>query len=97
MHSSQVSPDGRAYFYSTLDPTSEIFATVPRYSVVLERGDALFIPPWEWHRVEYVEGPPTLSASLFHVRPRELVTNNLLYTAVVLPNMLKELLSLNKA
>ena len=44
-----VSPDGRAYFYSMLDPLDpSALALVPRYEVETEAGDVLYVPAWFW-------------------------------------------------
>ena len=31
-------------------------------------GDAVWVPTWTWHRVDYIDGVTALSASLFHPR-----------------------------
>ena len=44
-----LSPDGRAYFASwrrNLD-------TIPKYQVITYPGDAIWVPTWTWHKVEY--------------------------------------------
>lgn len=33
-------------------------------------GDALFLPTWTWHRVDYIPRVTALSISFFHVRPK---------------------------
>lgn len=87
-----VSKDGRAYFNSMHDPLDpHALDHVPRYDVVTEAGDALWVPPWTWHRVKYLENVTALSASLFHIRPLEMLRNNPLYSAAVVPNIIKEL------
>ena len=49
----RISPDGRAYFFSELDPLDPTaLAHVPRHEVVTNPGDILFIPPWTWHQVK---------------------------------------------
>ncbi len=88
-----VAPDGRAYFFSRLDPLDPAaLSGVPRYEVITERGDGLWVPPWTWHRVDYVEDEVALSASLFHFRPTEFVRNNPLFSGLLVPNLIKELL-----
>ena len=90
-----VSPDNRAYFNSMLDPLDpQALAHVPRYEVITHAGDALWVPPWTWHRVEYLENITALSASLFHFRPLEYAKNNPLFAATVVPNLIKELVGL---
>ena len=58
-------------------------------------GDMVWIPPWTWHRVDYVAGVPALSASLFHIRPLEMLLRNAEFVSLVVPNIAKELLGLN--
>jgi hypothetical protein len=45
-----VSPDGRGFFASWA-PTID---HVPRYRLRTLPGDAVWVPPWTWHRVDYV-------------------------------------------
>lgn len=88
-----VAPDGRAYFFSMLDPVNpSSLMHVPRYEVTTRPGDVLWVPPWTWHRVEYLEGVTALTASLFHFRPGEFVRNNPTFAGLILPNLFKELL-----
>ena len=49
------------------------------------------MPTWWWHRVDYLPDETSLTVSLFHVRPWQMVTNNALYAAVLFPNLMKEL------
>ena len=49
------------------------------------------VPTWTWHRVDCLPNITALSASLFHVRAAPLLTAAPLFTALVVPNMLKEL------
>ena len=86
-----LSRDGRAYFVST-SPTEHPERTlghVHRRVVDTRPGDALWVPSWTWHRVDYYEGVTALSASLFQVRVQAL-HRNALYSALVVPNILKE-------
>jgi hypothetical protein len=90
-----VSPDGRAYFYSTLDPMDpSAFSNISRYEVVTNPGDALFIPCWTWHRVEYVTDVTAASVSIFEFNPREWIVNNPAFALTIIPNMIKELAGL---
>lgn len=85
-----VSPDGRAYLQATLNDASGV---VPeRLQVTTEAGDLLFVPTFWWHRVDYIPGVEAMALSLFHFRPHEIVASwhNRLYFAVLLPNILKE-------
>jgi hypothetical protein len=74
----------------------------PFYSVTTHAGDALWVPPWTWHRVDYVASdesstsPATsLAASLFHFRPLEFVQNNYIFAAIIVPNLFKEVFGIN--
>ena len=88
----RVAPDGRAYVFANLAPDDQgAFDKVQRYTGIMETGDALYIPTWWWHRVDYVKEETSFTVSLFHVRLGQLLTLNPLYTVVLLPNLLKEL------
>ena len=88
----RVAEDGRAYYFSSLDPfDTHALKRVPKYEVITEPGDALWVPPWFWHRVDYDEPGVSLAASLFHFRPWEFVKNNTLYSILIVPNLVKEL------
>ena len=63
-----------------------------RYEVTHEAGELLYVPTWFWHRVDYPpNGEASATLSLFHVRPGQMLANNALYSAVLLPNLLKEM------
>jgi hypothetical protein len=88
-----LSKDGRAYFVSS-QPTEnpdESLAHVKRWVVETGPGDALWVPTWTWHRVDYINGVTALSASLFHIRLEQWLSQNALYSGLVIPNILKEL------
>jgi len=85
-----VSRQGRAFFYSMLDFHS--ISNIPHYEVLTSAGDALWVPPWMWHRVDYVEGSVALAASLFHFRPLDFFKNNFLFATLILPNLFQEIL-----
>ena len=87
---------GRAYFVSS-QPTArpeESLAHVRRWTTETAAGDAIWVPTWTWHRVDYLPGSTALSASLFHVRVEQIVSHNPRFAALALPNMLKELVGL---
>uniref|UniRef100_A0A7S1NDK8 JmjC domain-containing protein n=1 Tax=Eutreptiella gymnastica TaxID=73025 RepID=A0A7S1NDK8_9EUGL len=90
----QVAPDGRAYVYATLDPTDPALQALERYEVLVEAGDMLWVPPWTWHRVDYIPAVAALSVSLFHFRALEFLMNNPLFALSLWPNLLKEALGL---
>lgn len=57
-----VSRRGRAFFYSNLLPGEADSAALARagvdcYEVTTGPGDALWVPPWTWHRVDYRDPP----------------------------------------
>ena len=93
-----LSIDGRAYFQSGHahnDVEQRIGHVRRRWKVETGPGDVLWVPTWTWHRVDYLRGVTALSASLFHVRAAPLLTAAPLFTALVVPNMVKELLGWN--
>ena len=93
----------RAFYYSNLDPLDPgSLTSVPHYNVITKAGDALWLPPWMWHRVDYIDTgdnatakEPALAASLFHFRPSEFGLNNPLFAILMVPNLIKELLGKN--
>jgi len=93
-----ISRHGRAFFYSHLqpsnqfDPTSSMKLPTPHYDLITNAGDALWIPPWMWHRVDYIQDSIALAASIFQFRPLEFMTHNHLFAILVIPNLIKELL-----
>uniref|UniRef100_A0A7S2GJF2 JmjC domain-containing protein n=1 Tax=Octactis speculum TaxID=3111310 RepID=A0A7S2GJF2_9STRA len=91
-----LSPDGRAYVFANLDPDDPAITRVRRYSAMLEAGDILYVPAWWWHRVDYIEDQTALSMSLFHVNFEQMLGNNKLFFALVVPNLVKEVLGWNK-
>ena len=65
---------------------------LPRYAVTTNPGDALWVPPWTWHRVDYGSGGLSVAASLFHFRPVDFVQRQPFFAFAIVPNMVKELL-----
>ena len=70
-----IAPDGRAFFVSSL-PITQITRNgandpkrIPYYQAVTEAGDALWVPTWTWHRVDYVAS--TFSPNDHNHRPTE--------------------------
>lgn len=89
-----VSPDGRAFFASWAAEPSHL---APSYEVVTEAGDALWVPVWTWHKVEYIESKDVaLGASLFHFRPIDFWKNNPHYALLIIPAMLMEVIGFKK-
>jgi hypothetical protein len=88
-----VASDGRAYFAS-LTPT---FDHVPRYHIAIHAGDAMWVPTWTWHRVDYVDTSSDISigASLFHFRPMEFLRRNPLYALLSIPALVQELVGIS--
>ena len=86
-----IAKDGRAYYFSSLDPKISL-DHIPKYEIITEAGDALWVPPWYWHRVDYIDNGVSFAASLFHFRPYDFFLNNPLYSILVTPNLVKELL-----
>ena len=51
------------------------------------------MPTWTWHAVDYAplgDDKAALSVSLFHFRAAQAVTVNWLFSALAVPNVLKE-------
>ena len=100
-----VSRHGRAFYYSNINPLDpKALANVRHYKVITRAGDGLWVPPWMWHRVDYLsdvigddgnQAEPALAASLFHFRPAEFAINNPLFALLMIPNLFKELLGRN--
>lgn len=87
-----ISKHGRAFFYSKLNPINNHYLhDIPHYEIITNNGDGLWIPPWTWHRVDYIPETVSLAASLFHFRPWEFVVNNPLFAISIVPNLFKEL------
>lgn len=90
-----VAPDGRAYFYSSLDPFDpKALAHVPRYEVITKAGDVLYVPTWTWHRVQYLPDVTAVSISLFEFVSSDFVSNNALFAVSLIPNLFKELIGI---
>lgn len=90
-----IAEDGRAYYFSSHDPFDiDTLQKIPKYEIITDMGDALFVPPWFWHRVDYDQPGVSLAGSLFHFRPWEFFLNNPLYSVLIIPNLIKEVLRL---
>jgi len=74
------------------------------YECVTNRGDALWVPPWMWHRVDYSytgvatnfdeDDTLSLGASIFHFFPK-LFACNPLFAFIIVPNLIWEVLGIN--
>lgn len=90
-----LAPDGRAYVYSKLDiNNSSALDAVPRYEVITEEGDVLYVPTWTWHKVHYLEDVTAVSVSIFEFRFHEFWSNNFLFAITLLPNIFKEMVGI---
>ena len=93
-----LAPDGRAFVASYQASVQN----VPHYSVVTRAGDALWVPTWTWHHVEYSPTDDSLTqalaigASLFHFRPLDYMFNNPLFATFVVPAIVREILGLQR-
>ena len=96
-----ISPDGRAFFVSE---SEQINVNVPSYTTITGAGDALWVPTWTWHRVDYIASDSdddddddeiSIAASLFHFRMLDFVRNNPLFAWLIVPSIAKELLGIN--
>ena len=87
----RLSPDGRAYIYS-MAPN---FEHVRRYIHTVQKGDAIYVLTWTWHRVDYTSDEDVaISGSLFHFRPFDFFRRNPLHAAMIMPYLLMELTGL---
>lgn len=83
-----ASPDGRAFFASW----SSDYSHVPKYTAITDAGDAMWVPTWTWHRVDYIESEEiAIGASLFHFRAIDFVANNPLFAILIVPSIILEL------
>ena len=106
-----VSKHGRAYIFSNMDPSFELVKRLKSlplvYEGVISRGDALWVPSWMFHRVDYsyassqnlekdfdYDDTLSLGASIFHFYPKLFVREPLL-AFLILPNLVWELLGIN--
>lgn len=91
-----VAPDGRAFFASFLEERDFM---VPRYKVTTHPGDALWVPTWTWHRVDYLSPGATkeisIGGSLFHFRAWNYMTNNPVLALLIVPALIKEVIGYN--
>lgn len=86
-----LSPDGRAFFASWQSSKGLLDNQVPSYTAITVAGDAMWVPPWTWHRVDYIESNElSIGASLFHFRFFEFVQNNPLFAFLIIPAMILE-------
>lgn len=89
-----ISPDGRAFFASWASESD--CESVPTYNAITAAGDAIWVPTWTWHRVDYIESKDiAIGGSLFHFRLIDFFENNALFSVLIIPAMLKELLGFN--
>lgn len=89
-----LAPDGRAFFASSANKSD--CAGVPTYDAITSAGDAMWVPTWTWHRVDYIESSEiSIGGSLFHFRSLDFFQNNPLFAALVMPAILKELFGLS--
>lgn len=112
-----ISPDGRAFFVSNSEQINvdvnvnvNVNANgnvhVPSYTTITGAGDAIWVPTWTWHRVDYISSDSddgddsyddeiSIAASLFHFRMLDFVRNNPLFAWLIVPSIAKELLGFN--
>ena len=68
--------DFRAYFTANVDPASRTWrerVVGHTYHTMLHEGDILFVPAWWWTRVDYVPEVTSMSVSINHFRPGQLL------------------------
>lgn len=98
-----ISDHGRAYYYSHLSP-DDILSSTSNKTIVTEAGDAVWIPPWTWHRVDYTilttnnnnsSSSISMAASLFHFRFFDFWYNHPLLAMLIIPNIIREAMGTN--
>lgn len=84
-----ISRDGRSFYPSWVTKLDH----APRYEVISYPGDAVFVPTWTWHRVDYLKECSDLSigASLFHFRAGDYLRRNPLFAILLVPALVREL------
>ena len=81
----------RGYVHGDQDPT-----LVPHYYLEHRPGDALFVPAWTWHRVNYKQqetlgnDPVALGVGMFHFDPVAFFTNNPIIAPLIIPSLIRE-------
>jgi hypothetical protein len=123
-HSARLEPslgaDGRAYFASSIqvrsssedESLSDVLTKrqIPHWTVVIKASDALWVPTWTWHRVDYRQqdqaacaeettcGRTTnilaIGGSIFHFRAWDFLRRNPLYAVLIAPALVKELVGI---
>ena len=104
-----VAPDGRAFFASWITDIGQQQEqqqqySIPTYTAITAAGDAIWVPTWTWHRVDYIPSSASdhdgdddndelaIGASLFHFRPVDFVRNNPIFAILILPAIVMELI-----
>lgn len=96
-----ISKDGRAFFPSWIDTSS--LQQIERYQVTTHPGDAVWLPTWTYHKVDYVYGGDnnegqlqqlSIGASLFHFRPVDFIRRNPLFAFLLVPSLINELVGI---
>jgi hypothetical protein len=92
-----ISPDGRAYFYSAVDPfDSHGLDHVPHYEFITEEGDLLYVPTWTWHRIDYLPNETAVSLSIFQFIPKDYLIRNFVFAFALIPNLIKEAIGMKE-
>lgn len=99
-----IAQDGRSFF-ATQITTAEL-SQIPRYEITTKPGDAVWLPTWTYHQVDYVyyqtnnsdntdellhQHQLSIGASLFHFRPMDYFRKNPLFAFLLIPSLAKEL------
>lgn len=100
-----IAKDGRSFF-ATQITTAELESQISRYEITTTPGDALWLPTWTYHKVDYVyqnndtedtnadelhQYQLSIGASLFHFRPLDYLRKNPLFALLLIPSLVKEL------
>ena len=86
----RISMSNTPYCISQIDMLDEkSFWHVPRYEIETVAGDALYLPAWTWHRVQYIPEIVSSHMSFFEPIRNEFLFNKPLLTVAALPLLAK--------
>ncbi|OEU18086.1 hypothetical protein FRACYDRAFT_184868 [Fragilariopsis cylindrus CCMP1102] len=101
----RIATDGRSYYPSSISK-NDLTRKIPRYRITTNPGDAVWLPTWTYHQVEYTTtrknenskmisfSQLSIGASIFHFRPYDYIRRNPLFALLLIPSLLKELIGM---
>jgi len=91
-----LAADGRAFVYSNMESNALQQGRYETITLTTHAGDALYLPTWTWHRVDYNNGTSvSIGASLFHFRVGDFWMRNPLFAILIVPALIKEVVGWN--